>query len=139
MEFWSFIKLPRGHVMFHTKFGPDRFSGFSFIGYKQTDKQRLYLFYVVCIIIRKNQEVLANLKKMEKKSNKILRNLEWFCILVWNNHYNFFITNMVKSLERGKAWNMTFHPSYVISKYVNAWCRSHKFRIKNFIFTQHFI
>ena len=29
-KFWSFINLPWCHVRSHTKFGPDRFSGFNF-------------------------------------------------------------------------------------------------------------
>ena len=38
-----FINLPWGHVKSHTKFGPDRFSRFDFIGYKQTNRQAKYI------------------------------------------------------------------------------------------------
>jgi len=36
-EFLSFINLPCGHVMSHTKFGPDRFSRFD-VYWIQTDR-----------------------------------------------------------------------------------------------------
>ena len=38
------MNLPCGHMMSHKKFGPDRFSRFDVIGYKQTDRQaKLYI------------------------------------------------------------------------------------------------
>ena len=38
LKLWSFINLPWDHVISQTKFGPDRFIRFTFIGYKQADK-----------------------------------------------------------------------------------------------------
>ena len=38
LKFLSFINLPCGHVMFHKKFGPDRFSRFD-VYWIQTNKQ----------------------------------------------------------------------------------------------------
>ena len=38
---WSFINLPWGHVIFNTKFGPDRFSRFFWI---QTERQAKYIY-----------------------------------------------------------------------------------------------
>ena len=38
LKFWSSVNLPWGHVRFHKKFGPDRFSRFD-VYWIQTDKQ----------------------------------------------------------------------------------------------------
>ena len=38
LKFLSFINLPCGHVMSHTKYGPDRFSRFD-VYWIQTDRQ----------------------------------------------------------------------------------------------------
>ena len=40
---WSFINLPWGHVIFNTKFGPDRFSRLMTFLYKQRDKQSTFI------------------------------------------------------------------------------------------------
>ena len=45
MKIRSSINLPWGHVMSHKKFGPDRFSRLTFIGYKQTNRQTDKLNY----------------------------------------------------------------------------------------------
>jgi len=45
-KFWSFIDLSLGHVMSHTKFGPNRFSRFDIYWIqtdKQADKQSIYI------------------------------------------------------------------------------------------------
>ena len=43
LKILSFINLPWAYVMSHKKFGPDRFSRLTFIGYKQTDRQAKYI------------------------------------------------------------------------------------------------
>ena len=47
LKFWSFIKLPWGHVMSYTKLGPDRFSRYDVYwiqANRQTDRQAKFIY-----------------------------------------------------------------------------------------------